>query len=244
MQLSAASFAGALRFSLLFEHVPPARAESIIQAAVAVINFNTVTHQQLRTFSAQIIIQARAPAPALAPVGTPAAPVKLTEPQVRMILGPVIKAAIALCAPAFDQTAYIAMWGAPVITLVLEPKTIIHSKLTAERIALIGADFRKKAPITAAAICAGPIPRPTERTTTAAIGFVLRGYFTRLVRQYLYKVGEEALQANRAFSSTVQATLLNKVLVDLGEQDYVTQDIPAGSQAKPFANQAKRTKTG
>ena len=127
-----------------------------------------------------------------------------------MILGPIVKAAIALCTPAFDQTAFIAMWGA----LVLEPKTIIHSKLTAERIALIGADFRKKAPITAAAICAGPIPRPAERTTTAAIGFVLRGYFTRLVRQYRYKVGEEALQANRAFSSTVQATLLNKVLVD------------------------------
>ena len=68
--------------SLLFEHVPPARAEGIIQAAIGVIDFDTVTHQQLRSFSASIIIQARGPAPALALVGAPAAPVKFTEPQV------------------------------------------------------------------------------------------------------------------------------------------------------------------
>lgn len=225
-------FTGTLKMALLIARVQPTRADNIIQAATGVIDLTVVTRANAMILITSIVRQATVPDPAPAP-GPIAALQRFTEPQVRLILGPVVRVAIAECAPVFCQATHVAMWGPHIVTLITEPRRLIHSVRTAERITAIGTELRKKAPLTCAAICAGPIPRPADNAIAAAITFVLSSYFSRLVRQYLYKVTEEALQANRAFSSTVPAALLNKILVDLGEPNYITSDIPVSSAKRP-----------
>ena len=230
MQFTPVHFAAALKIALLLAHVPLDHVDQIVQDATAAIDFATTTQVMLMNYMTYVVAQAHTLNPAPAPAIVPAQQ-RVTEVQVKLILQPVVKAAIEACSPPFNAATWVAHWGPPVVTLVTAPGTIITSVRTVERIQLICADLRKKAPLTTAAICAGPIPRPAEAATAAAIAFVLKAYFVRLVRQYLYKVGEDALQANRAFSSTVPAALLDKILADLGEQTYVAHDIPAGSHA-------------
>ena len=230
MEFTVASFSGTLKMALLLQRVLPARADAIVLAASAAFDLTQANRAKTMAFITQIVQQSTVPVvQAAVPTGTQ----RLTDGQVRLILGPVVRAAIDECAPPFCQVAFVAVWGAPIITLVLDPKMIIFSVRTVERITEIGKELRKRAPITCAAICTGPIPRPADGAIAAAITYVLGAYFARLVRQYLYKVTEEALQAQRAFSSVVPAALLNRILTDLGEPIYVTADIPVGPKNTP-----------
>lgn len=227
--MNANLFARLLQMSLTIAEFDTANITRIVTVASGHWDTTTMTLPEIQNVVDQIVQHAHrvrianAPAPLIAHT---VANVRLGDEDILAILRPAVRSGIDACLPVSDQSTTVASWGITLQQMILNPEAIITSQKTCVNVRKIGTEFRTKTPLTFAAIAHGPITRPATNAVAAAIKWTVDQYATRLVRQYLYKVCEGALQNARAHNSSIPAVLLNSVLSGLGETTYITSDIP------------------